>query len=288
MKFDPGKAWPHPVLRPPSYGDDYPHAEFEVDIEVMRTKKSTAIEVDARFELSEPSLSKLLKQDKAQFALLVRSSQTHCRQLLQSSLPHITHSFPAGSLSGRVEFAPFLVCMDALQNFQAEGWHSDFAGRKFDIAPGAVLAEDIPKDYWIDTADEAPLGSIFAHKSHPDIKDGRWDCVLEDDHVWIVMSDADSQQYQSAREQVGNQSEGQYLLNGLYLPALIVVLNEVDKNLEEYQDYRWFSSLDQRLEDVGCSPLGKKGSNRLIDAQKVLDSPFLRMPLIARADMDDS
>lgn len=47
MRFDPGKAWPHPVLRPPSYGDDYPHAEFQVEIEVLRSVTGTAVEVTA-------------------------------------------------------------------------------------------------------------------------------------------------------------------------------------------------------------------------------------------------
>ena len=50
MRFDAGKAWPHPVLRPPSYGDDYPHAEFEVEIEIKRITGSTAIEVAAEFQ----------------------------------------------------------------------------------------------------------------------------------------------------------------------------------------------------------------------------------------------
>ena len=68
MRFDPGKAWPHPVLRPPSYGDDYPQAEFQVEIEVKRVKGSTAVEVHADFELSDPSLLRLIKQDKARFA----------------------------------------------------------------------------------------------------------------------------------------------------------------------------------------------------------------------------
>lgn len=288
MKFDPGKAWPHPVLRPPSYGDDYPNAEFEVEIEVKRTIKSTAVEVEACFELSEPSLLELLNQDKAQFVLLVRSTQTHCRQLLQSGQPNIKHSFPAGSLSGRVEFAPFLVCIEALPDFQAEGWHSDFAGRKFDIQPGAVLAEEVPKDYWIDTADEAPLGSIFGHRPSPNIADGCWEYELADNHVWIVMSNADARQYETAREQASNQPEGQYLMNGLYLPALIAVLNEVDQDPEEYRDRRWFSSLDQRLEAVECLPLGENGSNRLVDAQKLLESPFPRMPMIANTEMGHS
>ena len=70
MRFDPGKAWPHPVLRPSSYGDDYPRAEFEVEIEVMRVKGSTAVEVHADFELSDPGLLQLVERDKARYALL--------------------------------------------------------------------------------------------------------------------------------------------------------------------------------------------------------------------------
>lgn len=286
MKFDPGKAWPHPVLGPPSYGDDYPHAEFEVEIEVKRAEKSTAVEVNAWFELSEPSLLRLLEQDKAQFALLVRSPQTHCRELLQSGHSKVERSFPAGALSGRVEFAPFLVCMEALRDFQADGWHSDFADRKFDIDPGAVLAEDVSKDYWIDTADEAPLGSIFGHKHRPDLPDGRWEYELDDDRIWLAMSNFDAEQYKIAREQADNRPEAQYLMNGLYLPALIAVLDEVDRNAEDYENCRWFFSLDQRLDAVGCRRLGTDSANRLVDAQKVLDSPFPRMPLIAYAGKD--
>ena len=284
MKFDPGKAWPHPVLRPPSFGDDYPQAEFEVEIEVNRVKGSTAVNVCADFELSDPSLLQLVKQDKARFALLVKAPKTHCRKLLQSGKPNIKQSFSAGELSGRVEFAPFLVCMRALSSFRADGWHSDFAGRTFDIATGAVLAEDMSKAYWIDTADEAPLGSIFGHKPRTDLSDGRWEYELAEDRVWIVMSDADAKRYEEARNLANNQPEGQYLMNGLYLPALVAVLNHVDQNVDEYSGYRWFTSLDQRLEVVECQLLGAASANRLIDAQKLLDSPFPRMPMIAQAE----
>ena len=175
-----------------------------------------------------------------------------------------------------------------LGGFRSDGWHADFDGRTFDIAAGTVLAEDVSKDYWIDTADEAPLGSIFGHKHRSDLPDGRWELELAEDRVWIVMSNADAARYETAREHANNQPEGQYLMNGLYLPALVAVLNDVDQNVDDYSGYRWFASLDQRLEAVKCRPLGDSGSNRLIDAQKLLDYPFPRMPMIAKAEIDGS
>lgn len=286
MRFDPGKAWPHPVLRPSTYGDDYPRAEFEVEIEVKRVQGSTAIEVLADFELSDPSLLQLVKHSKAQFVLLIKAPKTHFRQLVRAEQQRIRQSYSTGELSGRVEFLPFLVCTQNLSSFRADGWHTDFDGRAFDIAAGAVLAEDVSKEYWIDTADEAPLGSIFGHKCRSNISDGRWEYELEEDRVWIVMSNADGVLYEAARENANNQPDGQYLMNGIYLPALVAILNEVDGNVDDYSHCRWFASLDQRLEAVKCSPLGNAGANRLLDAQALLDFPFPRMPIIVQVEVD--
>ena len=284
MRFDPGKAWPHPVLRPPSYGDDYPQSEFEVEISVERARGSTAVKVDAWFELSDPDLLTTVNEGSARYALLIKASKTHFRGLFDSSDSHIGETFSAGHLSGRVEFAPFLICTRDMYGFRADGWHQDFSERVFDIAAGSVLAEDEPKDYWIDTAEETPLGSIFGHRSRPDLPDGRWECELADDLVWITMSEADATRYAASRERVNNTPEGHYLMNGLYLPALIRVLYEVDRSPEDYEDFRWFASLDQRLEAVECEKLGSRSANRLSDAQKILDLPFPKMPIIAEAD----
>lgn len=288
MKFDPGKAWPYPVLRPSSYGDDYPEAEFEVEIDLQRVKGSTAVDVLAEFQLSDPDLLQLVEQGTARFVLLVKAPKTHCREFFASDQPNIRHSFSAGELSGRIEVAPFLVCAQALQGFKADGWHTDFAGRNFDIPAGAVLAVDEPKEYWIDTAEEAPLGSIFGHKRQADLPDGRWNLEFAEDHVWIKMSETDAAQFEAARNQANNQPDSQYLMNGLYLPVLLAVLNEVDRNVADYQEYRWYTSLDRRLSSLGCPPLGETTANRWIDAQKVLDSPFRKMPMIAEAPTDNS
>lgn len=284
MRFDPGKAWPHPVLRPLSCGDDYPYAEFEVEIEVERVRGNTALEVSAQFELSDPDLRRTVDKGAACYVLLIKASKTHFRGLLESSSPHISESFSAGDLSGLVEFAPFLVCTRELLGFRADGWHHDFSGRTFDIAAGSVLAEDEPKEYWVDTADEALLGSIFGLRLRSDLPDGCWDCELAEDLVWIVMSNADKARFEAARELANNTPQGQYLMNGLYLPALIKVLYEVDRSRIDYEDYRWFASLERRLEALECNRIGSENANRLSDAQKILEYPFPKMPIIALAE----
>ena len=102
------------------------------------------------------------------------------------------------------------------------------------------------------------------------------------------MSESDTELYTAARNRANRRPEGQYLMNGLYLPALIAVLNEVDRNAEDYSEYRWFASLDHRLQAVGGRQLGSSNANRWIDAQRILDMPFTKMPLIAEAESDDA
>lgn len=284
MRIDAGKGWPHPVLRPPEYGDDYPNAEFEVTIDLKLAPGSVAVDLTAEFELSDPDLLQLARKGAAEYVLLVRSPKTHFRQEFRSPEPRVERPF-RGELSGRVEFSPFLICVETQRNFVAQGWHADFAGRAFDLAPGIVLAEDKPKECWIDAADEAPLGTIFEYRQGGP-KDGRWDCNLESNRVQILFSDADSKRFESARDQANNTPEGQYLMNGLYLPALIHVLKEEDKSRDEFEEFRWFDSLNHRLEAVGCEPLGSTSANRALDAQKVLESPFAKMPMIAEHGKD--
>lgn len=53
--------------------------------------------------------------------------------------------------------------------------------------------------------------------------------------------------------------------------------------MDAYVEKRWYSSVNHRLEQLGCKPLGfgQSTSDRLVDAQKILDSPFGKIPLIA-------
>ncbi len=281
VKFDAGKAWPHPVLRPPRYGDDYPEAEFEVEITACLAQGSTAIDLIVEFIMSSPKLLELVEEDLAQYALLVGAPQTHFRKLFLTKTGKIKKKFSAGIVAGRVEMHPFLVCMSDLTAFYTIEWHSDFEKQAFDIGAGSVLAEDETKHYFIDPQYEGLIGSIFKIRTDSGLPDGRWAYGIEEDHIWISMSQRDERIFANVRLQCKAGPEGYYIINGLYLPVLVASLNEIDCSPDEYRNFKWFASLDRRLEEVGGRHLGNEGANRVEDAQRVFDFPFLRMPIIA-------
>lgn len=279
MKFVPGKCWPHPVLSPPGFGDDYINAEFQVEVDCKRIAGGIAIAASAEFALSDPDLISLVQDRAAEYVLLVKSPQTNFRTALKTSDPYVKTKFN-GELAGRVELLSYLVCVKQQRSFTASGWHPDYSGRSFDLDVGAVLAVDWPKEYWVDTADEGPVSSIFEHRV-VDLIGEQWRCDLENNRIQILLTKSVSGRFLAAREKVNGLPDGQYLMNGLYLPILIYVLNQADKQSESYEQYRWFSSLNFRLEQVGCKQLGTTNADRAIDAQRVLDSPFIKMPIMA-------
>lgn len=273
MKFFHGKSYPHPVLR---YGStDYTEAEFQADIDLDRKKGSTELLLTVEFALSDPTLLDLVANGKAAYMAVVKCSKTYSRRCIKSRENTLTGEFEAGELFGQIEISPFLVCEKKLLNFFAPGWHEDYHGLPITIEPGAVLAVDQPREYWIDTAEEQPVGSIFEATIDSSLQDGCWTLDPEGHKVKITLSEADFARFTKAREIVQNTPQQIYILNSVYLPALLQVLHEGDSMAEEgYDRWCWFRSLNCRLEDVRCATLGTDNRDRLKDAQKLLENPF--------------
>ena len=281
MRFDPAKSYPHPVLRPGS--NDYPRAEFQVEIELDRLRGGTMLRVRADFEMSDPDLLALVDAGQASYVLRVLAPRTHFRQAIVSEKSRIEETFQEGQIHGPAVYSPFLVCTSRLRSYSATGWHADYASLSFDVAPGSVLAEDEPKEYWVDTAEEAPVGSIFTLGRSDDssLSHGMWRCHLLGEKVVLEMSTADYNRFLEARRRVNGTADASYIMNAIYFPALIWVLQEADRGEEQYGNFRWFRVLNARLSETHCAGLGAPKASRLTDAQTLLQSPFGRMPLLA-------
>ena len=279
MKFDLRKAFPHPVLRPGS--NDYPDADFEAEIDIRRKRGMTHVHLSVVFSLSEDDLLKLIEQDAACFVLVLECSTTHLRAAFRTTSTTLEQTFQPGQLRGLVELRPFVVATRTNVAFQADGWHEDFADMPpLTLFPGTVLAADEPKDYYIDNAEEAPIGSIFTTAPLATAHDGTWSCNLNDEKVEIQLSPEDHERLTAARKLLDGKSDAAYLMNGLFLPALLHVLVEADANLGDYEGRRWFRSLNAKLTERNLEPLGASSANRLAHAQRLLEHPFSSMPCL--------
>ena len=275
MKYDPGKAYLYPVLRPGGEDRDYPHAEFEAELNVERIEGQTAVRASASFALSAPDLLALVGEGVAKYVLLVRAPASHHRSAHTSPGPEITAKFGDGELAGRTEVRGLLVAVKDLQDFRADGWNPDYEGMSFDIGAGSVLAEDEPKEYWIDNAEEADIGSFFdvVPDEKNELGNGQWRCDLHDDKVHLRMSVDDFRSFKKARKRVNEMGEALYVMNGVYLPALVYALQQADATGDDYAHCRWYRSLNARLAELRLPELGD-GANRLADAQRLLEEPF--------------
>lgn len=271
MKYDPAKAYPHPVLRSSDGGGDYPRAEFQVTPYPERIEHTTIVRIRAEFALSDPDLLDLVEDGAAGYVLLVRAPRAHYRLAHASDAPVIEREFTNGELAGRLEARGLLVALRDLRGFRAEGWHEDFGDARFDIAAGSVLAEDWPYICYIDNAEEAAIGSIFEFAGEQGIADGRWRCDLQGPKVSLRMSPSDRGRFEIAHKRLDDAAN---VMNGVFLPALVYALQEADRNGDEYADHRWYRSLNARLAELGLRELGDGEADRLADAQRLFEEPF--------------
>ena len=264
--------------------------EFQVSVELERTEQTTAVALEASFDLSDPELHELVRKEKAEYALLVVSPHTRLRKELRSGQDTLKETFEDGELGGEVELRPFLLATADIPGFQAEHWNDDYAGQVFDIKKGAVLAADTPYRSWVDVEDEGPIGSIFQLAVDEELEEGEWGVGLDSDRIQVLVTKSDSKLLETVRAQAKTASDWSYLMNGLYLPALVYALAEAGRSdaQQVYGERRWYSSLQARLEQIEAPSLeSSNGADRARDAQRLLDLPFSKLLSRLRQDEDE-
>lgn len=271
MKFDPGKTFPYPVLRPGS--SDYTKVEFQIDLKPPEVDQSGSVDLSIEFLLSDPDLANLVKYKDAHFVLLVECESTCYRESFRCGSSTWQYRLPAGTVTGKTTVSPYLVCKREQLQFRARNWHSDYSDEAFDLKEGMVLALDTPVVFWVEQADEGSIGSIIELIRSRDVEDGAWHCMLDAERVQLQLSHGDYGRFAKLRRMVRRKEESTYVMNGVYLPVLVWLLEEADRNGDDFAHRRWYSALEVRLDISGCRPLGE-GRKRFLDAQVLLNRPF--------------
>ena len=283
MKYVNSKAWPWPVLREGS--SDYSRCEFQVEIVAEIAEGSTKTNFTADFDLSDQALLAEVDRGRAAYVLLVVCPTTHFRVAVKSGDPQIRWGPDHGQLAERVEVSPFLVACADIPEFSSENWHPDWQEEPFRIESGSVLALEPPSLFWIQPAEEALQDTVFRTSEDSEQAQGEWSQFLLDDYAILRFHPSDFERFKKARAQAKASGTSEYIMNGVYLPAVASLLTEVDKDVEQYQEYRWFTAVQDALSRLKARPLGENDANpdRLVDAQQILKRPFARSPFLEDA-----
>lgn len=243
--------------------------------EPIRAANSTELLLAVDFMLSDDDLLERVDEGDAEFVVLVRCSYTRFRDAFCSTEPHMEKRFAAGELFGIVEITGFLSSTSDRPLVKNMNMHSDYDEiNEFSIKPGTVLAVDGPYSVAVDHIDDQPLSSIFSFDTGEGLADGEWRCLLNEEKITIQVNQATRSDLEEARNFVRGNAEGAYLLNGLYLAALIHVMNQADAAADDYENRRWFNRLNYRLTQEGLEQLGDVQSDRARDAQAIFKRPL--------------
>ena len=275
------KSWPYPVLRGYQQDPDYPRAEFEVTCEPPSTVDDDgSFTLDVEFALSHRGMKGMIQEGKAQYCLLVKSPRTFYRRCLTTDSITLSHRFKGGELADKVELTGFVLASEGNPRFSLDGWHQEYLVDSFDIYAGAVLALDQLEPMWIDSSVGGPLRSIFDLKRRDDLEPGVWSCSLEDDRVQLEL---ESDTYERIERCMAyaehDDAEASRLMNGVYLPALVSVIECADADAEarggpsDLEGLRWHEALQMHLASAGLRPIGE-GWDRAQDAQALLEFPL--------------
>lgn len=266
MKISETSSYPHPVLAP--WSQDI--ADGSIDTEITFREKGEGSQVSIYFsaKLDQPNIVQLIQGGDATFGCLIKCQETGLRRLQQLGFPTGLFHFSPGALLGRVQLRPMVWAVNRIESYNPKGVHAEF-GNGCNIERGQILALDDEQTIDVTRPPLASIESIFEIIASDQVLDGRFDIDTESDKITIRMSQKTYVLVQSLREE--NEITRHVIMNSLYIPVIMQVLDQLADGYEQFEQYRWLHSFRGRCELEG---IDVEKPDLLNHAQRLLTMPF--------------
>jgi hypothetical protein len=269
MKINDQMRFPHPVLW--SGSSDYKSGAFSVSLNFEERTETGALSVRYRMELDEPAVCQLLEQRDAAVGLFITCPETYYNILHPISREGGTLEIAPGQLRGRVVIRPVIWSVVQVNGFSSSNVHPEFSGAPVEFRKGAVIA--LGEEMIINVGREKllPMESIFSLSLDDNVPGDQVRVQLEDEVIKILAAKSTFDRIHLLR---GTKSGRTFLLNGVYLPAVMEVLSVIADDGARFEGRRWHRVFSAKLDHLGIRP-GTTG--HLEGAQKLLLSPLGRV-----------
>ncbi len=269
MKISDEMRFAHPVLSHAT--EDFSAGEFNFSFEVEERTSDGRLRLVYSCSITEMDLQKLVRDDQARMGLFVWCGDTYFSQLRGLSFGQDVLEFEGGLLNGRVVLRPLVWTESGLDRWRPANIHPEFGANPISIGQHKLLG--IGDEFVVHVGRDKlrPLETIFTLAVSNDMTEGRIGIDMEAERIRIIV---DKKTHASINLYRGNNIGKAILLNGVYLPAIMEVLQNLSSENQRYEQYRWYRPFVAKCELLAIN-LGDP--SLLEDAQRLLLDPYRRL-----------
>jgi len=274
MRFSEETRYPHPVLS--SDTGDFSTGEFDMDFIVHENPKTGSLTLKHSTTLTENGIRSLVEEGKASVGCFVKCRDTYYSELVTLTWTEGRTDFETGKLLNRVSLRP-LVWMKR----DIPEWDPGTINQEFEppviLKHGDIIAIGDEHIISVGQAKLAPIESIFELDSSPNIPEGRLRIELEQDRIKILVDEKSHELILLLR----GQTQGKpVVMNAVYLPAVMEVLDALKDGGEQYEGLRWYTPFMARCDSRGIDLAVE--ISLLESAQSLLDYPVKLMEQLVK------
>jgi len=266
MKIKESTSYPHPVLAP--WSEDIGNASFDTRIVFQLDEAENQVTIRCDVTLDHPDIRSLIEAGSATFGCFINCQDTGLRRLQPLGFPSGSQQFAGGALLGRVQLRPMVWSTRQIADYEPAGVHAEFAGG-MNVDAGQILALDDEQVIEVTRPPLPPLESIFQIEASDEVPVGQFELDTADDRITVLMPKATFQLIQDLRN--ADESTRAALMNALYVPIIMEVLDQLRDGDEQFEQYRWLHPFRARCE---LAQVDLTKPDLLNDAQKLLEQPF--------------
>lgn len=275
------RLFPYPLLA--RWTDDYGERDFSVKLTGTLTNKRR-INLGIEFQNGSEFLRNLVKDRKAQYALVITCPATAAREVVASPFSDRMDAveLDADDYLNELSSMPYIVSTEELRGFISPEHADEFRDavpNGFTIPAGGILGAGVVVRTPLEP--ESNAASVIDLVADGNVSDGQMVVDLDSQRIKIALSRRDKVRVEALRQKSHYSREMTMLFSSLYLPAVV----EAVRNLPSYSaDYRWTTVLRNALAKHGIDAESDSlADEAFVHAQKLLESPIGRA-ITAHAD----
>jgi hypothetical protein len=274
MRILDSTRFPHPVLGQQS--SDFASGEFDVHFQALETPRTGRLQLQHKIMLTEPAVYELVFSQRAAVGCIVRCEDTYHTELRRLSWPTGYSDFTPGSLLNRVTLRPIVWLETGLKAWNPGGIHKEFAP-PVNLVRASVIAVGPEYVLSVGHAKFQPLESIFELRRASDVPEGRIGIDPAGDRIGIIVPPLTYEAIGLLRGQAWGQP---ILMNAVYLPAVMDVLDYLRAGTAQFEGCRWLNPFMARCDALGIDVTAR--ASILETAQTLLNNPAHALAEIAR------